>query len=180
MKCVCVHCTIAVSHAHLTIWRIWSYKLNLKVVFLFRSVLVITVLVWEPRFACFFPLKVNQQHKILKKAKKLPSSPIKEMLRQIGPWVHELWSDIQTNRETDRKNTTLYIYKLIWYKLAWYKLVWYKLALPGDYSWKFRIFTPRWEHYFHRVPQSEYQENRSMGSWVMIGLSKRQTDNRDN
>ena len=101
-------------------------------------------------------------------------------LRQIGPWVYELWSDIQTNRETDRKNTTLYIYKLIWYKLAWYKLVWYKLALPGDYSWKFRIFTPRWEHYFHRVPQSEYQENRSMGSWVMIGLSKRQTDNRDN
>ena len=87
-------------------------------------------------------------------------------LRRIGPWVYELWSDIETNRETNRKQKIL--------------LYIYKLALPGDYSWKFRIFTPRWEHYFHRVPESEYQENRSMDSWVMIGHSNRQTDNRDN
>ena len=99
-----------------------------------------------------------------------------------GKSVHGFMSYDRTSKQTERQTEKilLYIYKLIWYKLAWYKLVWYKLALPGDYSWKFRIFTPRWEHYFHRVPQSEYQENRSMGSWVMIGLSKRQTDNRDN
>ena len=100
----------------------------------------------------------------------LQISPIKIWGESVHGFMSYDRTSKQTERQTEKQKILLYIYKLAWYKLA----------LPGDYSWKFRIFTPRWEHYFHRVPQSEYQENRSMDSWVMIGHSNRQTDNRDN
>ena len=44
MKWVCLLCTMVVSHAH---WTSSSQNLNVKVVFLFQSLLVITV---EKRF----------------------------------------------------------------------------------------------------------------------------------
>ena len=44
VKTVCLHCTIAVSHAQ---YIFKSYKLILKVVFLFQSFLVITVVLEE-------------------------------------------------------------------------------------------------------------------------------------
>ena len=39
----------------------------------------------------------------------IPSSPID--LRQTGPWVPELCSDKQTNRQTEI--TTLYLYQIL-------------------------------------------------------------------
>ena len=40
MKCVCLHCTISVSHVH---WTIQSHNLSLEVVILFHRFLILTV-----------------------------------------------------------------------------------------------------------------------------------------
>ena len=58
----------------------------------------------EPSFVWSFPLKISNPHNL-----ELIISLVQPSLRQICPGVHEIWSNIQTDKT---ENTTLYIYYL--------------------------------------------------------------------
>ena len=59
----------------------------------------------------------------------LPSSPIKTNLRQIGQGVHELWSDIQI----DKQRLQLYIY-------SWFLLI-FSFKISSLYFLKYHLIT---------------------------------------
>ena len=115
----------------------------------------------EPSFVWSFPLKISNPHNL-----ELIISLVQPSLRQICPGVHEIWSNIQTDKT---ENTTLYIYYLG------------NPALPR--LLKVYAVYPHLRR-FYRETKSENQaknipvglQKRSRVSWVMIGQTNRHPD----